>query len=163
MKIPDIRLLTAEQCRALHNDNAQTLDGLPIGAQGVLPVTTTTWNDYYRCAPPPADEPWWLCRETTPTTYDGLLWVDHGLAAFAGHFPGAPVLPGVILLLWMEQAAGDAFGPLTFTGLRDVKFRAPVTPGTHLLLRLTRDTGRVTFAWSCAGERRAQGVLLHHD
>jgi len=51
-----------------------------------------------------------------------------------GHFPGNPVVPGVILCEMMAQSACllvDAAGKYTpyFTGIKNVRFRGKVTPG----------------------------------
>ncbi|MDD5655893.1 MAG: 3-hydroxyacyl-ACP dehydratase FabZ [Elusimicrobia bacterium] len=63
---------------------------------------------------------------------------------FAGHFPGHPVMPGVLIIEAMAQTAcamvlskPDFAGKLAyFMGLEGVKFRAPVFPGSVLKLRL---------------------------
>src|SRR5437868_6439462 len=56
---------------------------------------------------------------------------------FIGHFPGAPVMPGVLIVEAMAQAAGllvgygRSVGPnefLLFAGIDNVKFRQPVFP-----------------------------------
>ena len=71
---------------------------------------------------------------------------------FEGHFPGAPVMPGVLLLEGLAQAAGiwllqDATEPelreIHVVGFDDAKFRKPVAPGDRLLLevRLLRRRG----------------------
>ncbi|EPR30523.1 (3R)-hydroxymyristoyl-(acyl-carrier-protein) dehydratase [Alkalidesulfovibrio alkalitolerans DSM 16529] len=66
---------------------------------------------------------------------------------FQGHFPGLPVMPGVLMIEAMAQAGGvlvfksfdlDLNGKLfMFTGIDKVKFRRPVTPGDQLVLRLS--------------------------
>lgn len=65
---------------------------------------------------------------------------------FQGHFPGAPVMPGVLIIEAMAQAGGLVLlgtieDPQTkimlFTGIDKAKFRRPVVPGDTLKLKMT--------------------------
>ncbi|MCX5715615.1 MAG: 3-hydroxyacyl-ACP dehydratase FabZ [Candidatus Omnitrophica bacterium] len=74
---------------------------------------------------------------------------------FLGHFPGRPVMPGVLMIEAMAQTAGvlmlsknENFGKLAyFTGINNVKFRKTVVPGDQLvmeveMIRLKSRTGQ---------------------
>jgi len=78
------------------------------------------------------------------------LPIDASLPAFDGHFPGAPVLPGAMLLALVLRAvarqpawAGKA-GPTPC--VQQVKFLAAVGPGQRLHIRLNDSDRAIAFS-----------------
>lgn len=79
-------------------------------------------------------------------TFQTTLRVEPGHPALAGHFPGNPVVPGVVLLERVA-AALRAWQGAEVAGL-DVKFVRPLLPGEDagITLRKDGDSTRVAFA-----------------
>src|SRR4029078_6704888 len=74
---------------------------------------------------------------------------------FQGHFPGAPLLPAVLMLDWLPQVAAilllqrDDAPPnarVYLRGVNDAKFRRQVVPGDCLRLEITLGRQRGTLA-----------------
>ncbi len=93
---------------------------------------------------------------------------------FQGHFPGAPVMPGVLIIESMAQAAAvlillevdDRDKKLVyFTGIDECRFRRPVTPGDVLTIdvdvqRLRPRAAKVRGVARVDGELAAEATLL---
>ena len=77
-----------------------------------------------------------------------------------GHFPGHPLVPGVVLLDRVAQAARAAFGLGPLLRLPRTKFAAPVLPGQEVRAVLTLlAAGRVAFACEVDGRPVAAGEM----
>ncbi len=87
---------------------------------------------------------------------------------FNGHFPGAPVMPGVLIIEAMAQTAAalvvhsggkDLEGKLVyFMAIDEAKFRKPVVPGDTLYIHVTRQQNRRNV-WKFRGEAKVNGEL----
>jgi 3-hydroxyacyl-[acyl-carrier-protein] dehydratase len=85
----------------------------------------------------------------------GLKNVTFNEPHFQGHFPGVPVMPGVLIIEAMAQTAAvmtlaeipDRHDKLIyFTGIDNCRFRRPVVPGDQLLLEVVVVKKRARFA-----------------
>jgi 3-hydroxyacyl-[acyl-carrier-protein] dehydratase len=77
--------------------------------------------------------------------------IDANHPVFAGHFPGKPIVPGVMLLDRAQQAIEQASG-LRMQGLAMAKFLSAAVPGDALVLEHDGSEGAVRFTIRC-GER----------
>lgn len=73
---------------------------------------------------------------------DGIKSVSMNEQFFQGHFPGNPIMPGVLILEALAQTAGVYLQLTTdpsktgyLLNVKDAKFRHPVKPGDTLILR----------------------------
>ncbi|MGZ5157937.1 MAG: 3-hydroxyacyl-ACP dehydratase FabZ family protein [Caldimonas sp.] len=95
------------------------------------------------------------------------LEIDAGHPAFDGHFPGRPLLPGVVLLAEVLEAAAlepslaEAIGRSPQLGV--VKFLAPVLPGASLEIAFQLGERSVAFSVSDGGRVAASGQLARAD
>jgi beta-hydroxyacyl-ACP dehydratase FabZ len=103
----------------------------------------------------------------------GLKNVTVNEAFFSGHFPGNPIMPGVLIVEAMAQVGGVLLLATTgnkgklafFAGIDKVRFRRPVMPGDQLitevtLLKTKGDIGRVAVVGRVDGQVVAEGEYL---
>ena len=88
---------------------------------------------------------------------------------FNGHFPHAPVMPGVLILEAMAQAAAilsfktqnmipDENSVLYFAGIDNARFKRPVVPGDTLTFEMKIERQMRTI-WKYSGTARVAGEL----
>ena len=87
---------------------------------------------------------------------------DH--PSLPGHFPGRPIVPGVVLLdevvAAINEWQGKIFVPAAFPS---VKFVQPLLPGELFAIRLKREGERVEFECTAAGRVLIRGVMVGSD
>ncbi len=99
----------------------------------------------------------------------GIKNVTYNEPFFPGHFPGRPIMPGVLIVESMAQTAGilvfsslpkEQFKtPVYFLGIDNVRFRKPVVPGDQLRLELEITKHRQSI-WGFRGKALVDGNLV---
>ena len=94
----------------------------------------------------------------TSTVFQRDLRVTADHPSLPGHFPGSPLVPGVVLLEHVAQAL-RAWRGLRLTRVLEAKFVAPLLPGELASLDLIEAAGRVRFEIRRDGALLARGVV----
>jgi len=99
----------------------------------------------------------------------GIKNVTYNEPFFPGHFPGRPVMPGVLIIEALAQTAGVlAFKsvheqhqkkPVYFLGIDNVRFRKPVVPGDQLRLEIEITKHRQAI-WGFKGKALVDGKVV---
>jgi 3-hydroxymyristoyl/3-hydroxydecanoyl-(acyl carrier protein) dehydratase len=92
-------------------------------------------------------------------TYVETAEVSSTHPALAGHFPGNPVVPGAVVLMYVEDALVRAFAQ-SVSALLLAKFHTALKPAQGFVIELERKAAdKVDFRVSAAGQLIASGKL----
>lgn len=110
-------------------------------------------------------EPFLVAEAAAATSRCLTFYVHPDLRWFSGHFPGRPILPGVVQIDWAARHGTRlGFDERRFAGLSGIKFAAPVAPGAVVALTLAAGrAGSLSFVLeSCLGVH-SRGMLHYRD
>lgn len=156
-----LRKHLANHCEALALPRRWRLvSQMPCNAQGKLPQAQL---DSLLQAPRPQ------APERIATTWQEDQWhlelgVPVDLAHFSGHFPHAPVLPGVVQIDWAIALARELLEdlPPRFQGMEVLKFQQLARPGDslNLTLRFDRERNKLYFTYRKGDAPCSSGRIL---
>lgn len=81
---------------------------------------------------------------------------------FQGHFPDAPILPGVMQLQFAHKAAEEMVGhALTLKAVKKMKFVKVIEPSDRISVELEGDEGEIGYTIRKGDEVCSSGVLVY--
>lgn len=135
------------------------LSQLPLNTQGKLPQAQV---EALLIAPRP-QEPELISQRLEDEELLLELHVPLDLAYFTGHFPGTPILPGVVQVDWAIALGQRLMSlPSRFAGMEVLKFQQLVRPGDRITLALRFDQarGKLYFAYRNGDAACSSGRIL---
>ncbi|MBD8707944.1 AMP-binding protein [Pseudomonas sp. CFBP 13711] len=135
------------------------LSHLPLNAQGKLPQALIETL----LVSPRTQAPDLVAQEQRDDEWRLELIVPLDLAHFPGHFPGTPILPGVVQVDWAMNLAQRLMDlPPRFAGMEVLKFQQLVRPGDRisLTLRFDPERSKLHFAYRNGEAACSSGRIL---
>lgn len=132
---------------------------LPLNSQGKLPLALIE----ALLAAPRTREPELVRQQQIGDELQLDLIVPLDLAHFTGHFPGTPILPGVVQVDWAINMAQRLMQiPSRFAGMEVLKFQQLVRPGDciSLTLRFDRERSKLHFTYRNGDASCSSGRIL---
>jgi 3-hydroxymyristoyl/3-hydroxydecanoyl-(acyl carrier protein) dehydratase len=101
-----------------------------------------------------------IMTPTAATRHSAVFAISRDHPAIPGHFPGNPVVPGVVILHEVILAAGRWLGlDRAVQRLPYAKFIAPLLPGEDAAIELTRDGSTIAFSVTRGTRLVARGAI----
>ncbi|MEQ1793223.1 MAG: hypothetical protein ABL970_03445 [Nitrospira sp.] len=87
-------------------------------------------------------------------THERVVSISPDHPALPGHFPGHPVVPGVLVMDEVIETLRECLGQtLVVTGLPSIKLSSPLLPGERLTIEITQEDSD-TVAFTCRVDQR---------
>jgi 3-hydroxymyristoyl/3-hydroxydecanoyl-(acyl carrier protein) dehydratase len=133
--------IDTEECPPITADRLGLVTRLPMKAQGFPRVLSVAKESPHTCV---------------------LLDVSSDLCWFRGHFPGQPVLPGIVQLHWAILVCRGLYGFANVPHeVKRLKFKKVVVPPRDLELRVScQSEGEVLFRFSSLDDVNSEGKIL---
>jgi acyl-coenzyme A synthetase/AMP-(fatty) acid ligase/3-hydroxymyristoyl/3-hydroxydecanoyl-(acyl carrier protein) dehydratase len=135
------------------------LTQLPLNPQGKLPQAQVE----ALLVAPRIQGPELVSQQQVGDELQLELVVPLDLAHFTGHFPGTPILPGVVQVDWAITLGQRLMSlPPRFAGMEVLKFQQLVRPGDRLslTLRFDQERGKLHFAYRNGDAACSSGRIL---
>lgn len=97
-----------------------------------------------------------------PAAFEASFVVASDHPALPGHFPGHPIVPGVVILGEVMQLLAHAAGPVACRAIPQAKFLSPLEPDEPCVVRFTPSAAGASFECA-AGERLVARGMLYFD
>lgn len=137
------------------------MDALPVNAQGK--TTHAELMALLEETPLSNNMPRERLLEKQPGRAVYELTAPRDLLYFDGHFPGAPILPGVVQIDWAIAYGRQCFNlPPVFLGIHALKFQQVITPELPVTLELVHEQSKscLTFKLSSQAGQHGSGRIL---